>query len=82
MRSRELEKALEEIEKSDDIYRTVGPVLIKVEKNKIKDELDDEKEETDIKLKTLETQEDRIKEKIKGIQEKFESQSHMMGQGG
>ncbi len=75
MRSRELEKAIEEAEKSTEIYRTIGPILVKVEKERIEKELEEEKEEIDIKLKTLESQEERIKGKIKDAQEKFQAGS-------
>ena len=79
MRSRELEKAIEEAKDSTEIYRTIGPILVKVEKNKIEKELEEEKEEIDIKLKSLESQEDRIKSKIKDAQEKVQSGSSVGG---
>ena len=40
LQSKEIEKALEEIEKEDtqEIYRSVGPILVKTEKAKVKKE--------------------------------------------
>lgn len=74
MQAREIEKALEEIEKHDDeIYRSVGPVLVKTGKEDIKKELGESREEISIKISALERQEKRLREKIK------ESQQRMTG---
>src|SRR3989338_7120012 len=82
MQSREIEKALEHIESSeDDIYRTVGPILVKTPKADIKGKLDEEKEEIEIKIKTIEGQEKKLKEKVKDNQEKIQGMMPA-GQGG
>ena len=63
MQAKEIEKALEQIEVSTgDVYRSVGPVLVKTSKDAIKKQLEEEKEDIDIKLKTMENQ-----EKIQGM---------------
>ena len=73
LQSREIDKALEEIEKADDdIYRSIGPVLIKVPKEKLKKDLAEEKEEVEVKLKAADKQESRLKEKVNEIQQKFQ----------
>jgi|SRR3989338_3451036 len=73
MQVKEIEKALEEIEDADDdIYRSIGPVLIKVGKDKLRKDLQEEKEEAEIKLKTVDKQEIRIRDKVNEIQEKFQ----------
>lgn len=80
MQAKEIEKALEEIDKAeDDIYRSIGPVLIKVRKENLKKDLAEEKEEAEIKLKAVEKQELRLKEKVEEIQRKFQE---MPGEGG
>ena len=75
MQSKEIEKALEEIEKEDtqEIYRSVGPILVKTEKAKVKKELVEQKEEIDLKVKSLEKQETKLKSLLKEGQEKFQS---------
>ena len=75
IQNKEAEKALEEIEKcrDEDIYKSVGPILVRTSKETMKKELLEEREETELKLKSLEKQETRIRQKMKTIQEKFQS---------
>ena len=70
----ELDKALEELKKAttEDVYKAVGPILIKSTKKDLEKELSEKKETLELRLKSLQKQEDRIKEKLKGVQEKFE----------
>jgi prefoldin beta subunit len=70
----EIGKALEELGKTehDDVYKTVGPILIKSTKKDLIQQLGDKKETLDIRLKSLQKQETRLKEKMKESQEKFE----------
>ena len=82
MQGREIEKALEHMETaSDDIYRSVGPILVKTPLADVRKQLEDEKEETDLKLKTIESQEKRLKDKLKESQEKIQGMMPQ-GQGG
>lgn len=75
IQSKEIEKALEEISKEDtqEVYSSVGPILVKADKDKLKKELEEEKEEMELKVKTLEKQEARLKSLLKEGQEKFQS---------
>ena len=70
----EIDKALEELKKAttEDVYKAVGPILIKSTKKDLEKELTEKKETVDLRLKSLQKQEDRIKEKLKEVQEKFE----------
>lgn len=73
IQDREIETALEEVEKADsDIFRSVGPLLVKTGKEKAAAELKEGKEEIELKLKALQTQEKRLKDRIKENQEKFQ----------
>ena len=82
MQSREIEKALEHLETaSDDVYRTVGPILVKVPGSEVKKQLEDDKEEVDLKLKTIESQEKKLRDKLKESQEKIQGMMPQ-GQGG
>ena len=70
----ELDKALEELKKAttEDVYKAVGPILIKSTKKDLEKELSEKKETIELRLKSLQKQEDRIKEKLKDVQGKFE----------
>ncbi|MBI2578731.1 MAG: prefoldin subunit beta [Candidatus Aenigmarchaeota archaeon] len=75
IQTKEIEKALEEIsrEDSEEIYRSVGPILVKADKEKVKKDLEEQKEEMELKIKSLEKQESRLKSLMKEGQEKFQS---------
>lgn len=75
---REIEHALEEMGKftGDDIFKSVGPILVKTTKESVQKELKEGREENELKIRSLDKQEARIKQKIKSIQEKFQSFSH------
>jgi len=70
----EIDKALEELKKTehDDVYKVVGPILIKSTKKELDKELSEKKETIDIRIKSLQKQEVRLKEKLKETQEKLE----------
>ena len=77
----EIEKALEELGKTthDDVYKAVGPILIKSTRKDLEKDLSEKKETIDLRLKSLQKQETRLKEKMKESQEKFEEM--LKGQG-
>lgn len=71
---RDTERALEELEKLDDkatIYKIIGELLIKSEKSATKVELAEKKETLDLRLKTLERQEQRIQKRFQELQEQL-----------
>jgi prefoldin beta subunit len=73
IQGKEVERALEEIEKGgEEIYRSVGPILVKTNREDIKKDLEEDREETEIKINSLDKQEIRIRKRIKEIQEKFQ----------
>ena len=74
MQNMEIEKALEELKKTEheDVYKAVGPILIKSTKKDLDKELTERKETIDLRLKSLQKQENRLKDKLKESQEKFE----------
>ena len=70
----EIEKALEELEKSEDsVYRSLGPILIKQPKDAVKKDLEEMVEHMDVRTKALEKQEERIKEALKSSQSRLQS---------
>jgi prefoldin beta subunit len=85
VQSREVEKALDALEKcNDEVYKSVGPILVKSTKDDIKKELAEGKEEIDLKMTSLDKQEKKIKERIKEAQDKFKDMvpERHVGQGG
>jgi len=72
----EMEKALEEMKntKEKEVFKIVGPILVKAAKEEVEKEFAEKKELIDVRLKSLKKQEDRLKEKINEAQEKFEKE--------
>ncbi|MEM7826271.1 MAG: prefoldin subunit [Candidatus Aenigmatarchaeota archaeon] len=66
----EIESALEELKKSKekDAYKIVGNVMIKKDLNNLIKELEEKKEEIEVRIKSLEKTEERVVEKIKELQ--------------
>ncbi len=76
IRLKELERAIEEVEKLEgkgEIYRSIGSLLIKVEnRDKLLEELKEDKETYALRKSTLEKQEERMKERLSELQSKLE----------
>lgn len=71
----EIDRTIEELEKAGDreIYKSVGPILIKTTEDDMKKELAEKKEMLEIRLKTMDAEDKKTKEKIKDLQEKIQS---------
>jgi len=71
---RDAENALEELEKLDKksvIYRGVGELMIKADMEAVKEDLSERKETYDLRLKTLERQEERVQKKYQQLQQQL-----------
>jgi len=71
---RDAEHALEELEKVGEnpvIYKNVGELMIKAGKETVKEELTERKETYDLRLKTLERQEERAQKRYQQLQEQL-----------
>jgi len=71
---RDAEHALEELEKVGEnpvIYKNVGELMIKAGKETVKEELAERKETYDLRLKTLERQEERAQKRYQQLQEQL-----------
>ena len=68
------DKALEELGKTthDEVYKTVGPILIKSTKKDLTEELKERQETIDLRLKSMQKQETRIRDKLKETQDRLE----------
>ena len=75
----EMTRALEELGKSKEteVYKLSGPVLIKAKKAEVEKDLKEKKETLDLRVKSLEKSEARIKEKVEELRKKLtEASSH------
>ena len=69
----EVENALGEMDGSNEVFKIVGNIMLKVEKEKISKELKDKKEILDKKIAEIDKQEAKIKEEVLPLQEELMS---------
>ena len=67
--SMEIESALKELEKKEKENKIVGNIMVSSKKEDLKKDLESKKEIVDLRVKTIEKQENSIREKAKKIQE-------------
>jgi prefoldin beta subunit len=75
IRMKETENALEELQNLKDdtpIYKSIGNLIIRGEKEKSLKELKEEKESMEVRKKTFEGQETQLKQKIEELQTKLQ----------
>ena len=73
---RETELAIEELEKinpEDTVYKTIGGILVKSEKNKLLDEKKSLKVTLEMRLKTLKQKEERVKTQIETMRKSLQA---------
>lgn len=70
VQQKEIERALDEMEGTKEVYKSVGPILIKASAQSVKKELTEQKEENELKIKALGKQEKTITSRLKEFQEK------------
>lgn len=85
--AKELEQTLKELDQLGDeetLYRSVGSVMMKVgSKDKLVEQLKEELETNELRVKSLKGQEDLLKEQLTKIQEQVQSQiATLKGAGG
>ena len=71
----ETDKALSELEKSTDetpVYKSVGSILVKSNRQGLMEELKERKELLTTRVTVLGKQEDRTRERLKEVQEKLQ----------
>ncbi|WP_456469355.1 prefoldin subunit beta [Archaeoglobus sp.] len=72
---RDAEQALEELQKIEDeapVYKAVGNVLVKEKKEDVIKELTEKKETYEIRIKTLQRQEEKLRERFAETQKKLQ----------
>lgn len=76
MEADETSSALKEISGSkDDVYKLVGQLMIKVKKEKIKEELESKEKILNASLSRLQKEEDRLSSELKDLREEIISGS-------
>ena len=71
----EVEQALGELEKLNEtavIYKSIGALLIKSEKEKVTTDLNERKELLKMRVEVLTKQDDRLRTQVKDLQEKLQ----------
>ncbi len=64
----EIESAIKETGKTKDAYRIIGNIMVKAEKKDIEKELKQKKEMFELRIKNIEKQEEKLKEKASNLQ--------------
>jgi prefoldin beta subunit len=67
----EIDSALEELKNSKEAYRIIGSIMVKSDASKLKEELDSKKKLIDIRVNSIEKQEEIAREKAKKLQEEI-----------
>ena len=84
LRLREIDDALNELEKTDDkaeVYKSIGSILIKAKnKAEVTKDLKENKDTLELRKSTLEKQEGRTKEKMNELQSKVQNALSMSGE--
>lgn len=71
----ETDKALEELKKikeREEVFKIVGPVLVKSTKAEMLKELSEKKEMAEVRMKSIDKQEEKLREKLQETQKKLE----------
>ncbi|MCW8965518.1 MAG: prefoldin subunit beta [Candidatus Pacearchaeota archaeon] len=68
----ETQSSLKEMkEAKDDVFKIVGQLMIKTNKDKVKEELESKEKLLDLRIKSLEKQEEKFSEQLSELREKF-----------
>ena len=68
----ETQSALKEIENSgEDVFKIIGQLMIKTDKSTIKEELSDKEKMLELRIKTLEKQENSFSEKAEDLRKQI-----------
>ena len=66
----ETQSALEEVEKSNgEVFKVIGQMMIKTEKNKMNEDLSNKKKLMDLRVSAIEKQETSLNEKLEKLRE-------------
>ncbi|HLG24024.1 MAG TPA: prefoldin subunit beta [Candidatus Nanoarchaeia archaeon] len=69
----EIESALSELENTNKSYKIIGNIMVEAEKTELKTDLTSKKEMIELRIKTIERQENQIREKTSKLQSEIMS---------
>ena len=69
MQLMEVESAVEELKKTEKAYRIIGNIMVLSEKSSLEKELTEKKERLELRVKSVEKQENALKEQAKTVRE-------------
>ena len=64
----EIESALGELDNTDKAYKIVGNIMVEADKNELKADLQSKREMLELRIKTMEKQENQVREKASSLQ--------------
>ncbi|MEK6917050.1 MAG: prefoldin subunit beta [Nanoarchaeota archaeon] len=64
----EIENALEQIKDTDKVFRIIGNIMVAAKKDEVKKDLKEKQDIVELRLKTLEKQETKFREKASELQ--------------
>lgn len=74
---KEVERSLAEVKKLDkkaEIYKNVGAILMRSNTPAIKEELQEKEETLELRIKTLQRQEEKVQQRLKEMQSKIQEE--------
>jgi prefoldin beta subunit len=69
MQLMEVESALDELQKTDIAYKIIGNIMVASEKGTLEKDLGNKKERMGLRIKSVEKQEEKLKEQAKKLRE-------------
>jgi len=75
----EIESSLSELEASSESYRIVGSIMVKTDKDSLKKHLSSSKEGLELRLKSIEKQEEALRRRLASLQEEAINKSRQKG---
>ncbi|MEM3374161.1 MAG: prefoldin subunit beta [Candidatus Woesearchaeota archaeon] len=65
----EIENALSQIDKTERVFRIIGNIMVESTKEEAKNDLNEKKEVIELRLKTIEKQEEKLRQKATELQQ-------------
>jgi len=78
--SLETESALEELKETSQAYKIIGNVMVQTDKETLKTELESKKEASELRLKKIDSQEEKIREKAGALQKEIMQEMEKKGE--
>jgi prefoldin beta subunit len=76
----ETQSALKEVEKSgDEVFKIIGQLMVKADKKKVKEELENKDKLLSLRVKTIEKQEASLREQLEKLQEDLRKEDNKKG---